>query len=129
MLSTAIVSIKENSLLSSSSSLTTVSMLLLVIGHRVVPIGKSHLWLLRVQTHHSSAGIHLPLLVGARSGVVAVFLPPHHLGPSLGPGGAVSASKGRLRAGSAFFAGLLQPFVFFCFVFYQKGLGVVAAMY
>ena len=49
-------------------------------------------------------------------------MPPHHPGQSLGPGGAVSAPKGSLRAGSAFFAGLLQPFVF-----YQEGLGVVAA--
>ena len=49
-------------------------------------------------------------------------MPPHHPGQSLGPGGAVSAPKGSLQAGSAFFAGLLQPFVF-----YQEGLGVVAA--
>ena len=46
----------------------------------------------------------------------------HHPGKSLGPSGAVSAPKGSLRAGSAFFAGLLQPFVL-----YQEGLGVVAA--
>ena len=50
------------------------------------------------------------------------FLPPHHPGKSLGSGGGVSAPKGGLRAGSAFFAGLLQPFVF-C----REGLGVVAA--
>ena len=49
-------------------------------------------------------------------------MPPHHRGKSLGPGGAVSAPKGSLRASSAFFAGLLQPFVL-----YQEGLGVVAA--
>ena len=49
-------------------------------------------------------------------------MPPHHMGKSLGPGGAVSAPKGRLRAGSSFFAGLLQPFVL-----YQEGLGVVTA--
>ena len=49
-------------------------------------------------------------------------MPPHHPGQSLGPGGAVSAPKGSLRAGSAFFAGLLQ-----LFVFYQEGLGVVVA--
>ena len=49
-------------------------------------------------------------------------MPPHHPGKSLGPGGAVSAPTGSLRAGSAFFAGLLQPFVL-----YQEGLGVVAA--
>ena len=46
-------------------------------------------------------------------------MPPHHPGQSLGPGGAVSAPKGSLRAGSAFFAG---PFVF-----YREGLEVVAA--
>ena len=40
-------------------------------------------------------------------------MPLHHLGKSLGPGGAVSAPKGSLRAGSAFFAGLLQPFVLY----------------
>ena len=40
-------------------------------------------------------------------------MPPHHPGQSLGPGGGVSAPKGSLRAGSVFFAGLLQPFVFF----------------
>ena len=50
------------------------------------------------------------------------FLPPHHPGQSLGSGGGVSAPKGILRAGSVFFAGLLQPFVF-C----HEGLGVVAA--
>ena len=50
------------------------------------------------------------------------FLPPHHPGQSLGPGGAVSAPEGSLRSGSAFFAGLLQPFVL-----YQEGLGAVAA--
>ena len=29
--------------------------------------------MLRVRAHHSSASVHLPLLVGARSGVVAAF--------------------------------------------------------
>ena len=109
-------------MISSSSSLATVSKLRLVIGHRMVPIGTSHLWLLRVRTHYSSASIHLPLLFGARSGPSWRLLPPHHPGQSLGPGGAVSAPKGNLQAGSTFFAGLLQPFVF-----YQEGLGVVAA--
>ena len=47
---------------------------------------------------------------------------PHHPGQSLGPGGAVSAPKGSLRVSSAFFAGLLQPFVF-----YHEGLGGLAA--
>ena len=49
-------------------------------------------------------------------------MPPHHPGQSLGPGCAVSAPKGSLRAGSAFFTGILQPFVF-----YHEGLGVVEA--
>ena len=49
-------------------------------------------------------------------------MPLHHPGQSLGSGGGVSAPKGSLRAGSVFFAGLLQPFVF-C----HEGLGVVAA--
>ena len=50
------------------------------------------------------------------------FLPLHHPGTRLGPDGAVSAPKGSLRSGSAFFAGLLQPFCL-----YQEVLGVVAA--
>ena len=49
-------------------------------------------------------------------------MPPHHPGKRLGPDGAVSAPKGSLRSGSAFFAGLLQPFCL-----YQEVLGVVAA--
>ena len=85
----------------------------------MVPVGTTHLGMLRVRAHHSSASIHLPLLVGASRGG---FLPPHHPGKSLGSGGGVSAPKGGLRAGSAFFTGLLQPFVF-C----REGLGVVAA--
>ena len=48
-------------------------MLRLVIGHRVVPVGTTHLWMLRVRAHHSSVSVHLPLLVGARSGVVAAL--------------------------------------------------------
>ena len=49
-------------------------------------------------------------------------MPPHHPGKRLGPDGAVSAPKGSLRSGSAFFAGLLQPICL-----YQEVLGVVAA--
>ena len=90
----------------------------------MVPIGTSHLGLLRVWTHHSSASVHLPLLVGARSGIVAAFLPPHHPGQSLGPGGAVSAPKGSLRAGSTLFYSLGYYSHLF---FYQEGFGVVAA--
>ena len=89
----------------------------------MVPIGTSHLWLLLVWIHHSSASVFpsFSSCWGAkrhRGG----FLPPHHPGKSLAPADAVSAPKGSLRAGSAFFAGLLQPFVL-----YQQGLGVVAA--
>ena len=50
------------------------------------------------------------------------LLSPHHLGQSLGAGGGVSAPEGSHRAGSASFAGLLQPLV--CS---HEGLGVVAA--
>ena len=39
----------------------------------MVPVGTTHLWRLRVRAHLSSASVHLPLLVGARSGVVAAF--------------------------------------------------------
>ena len=49
-------------------------------------------------------------------------MPPHHPGKRLRPDGAVSAPKGSLRSGSAFFAGLLQPFCL-----YQEVLGVVVA--
>ena len=50
----------------------------------MVPIGTSHFWLLCMRTHHSSASVHLSLLVGAQSGIVAAFLPPHHPGKALG---------------------------------------------
>ena len=86
----------------------------------MVPIGTSHLWWLHVRTHFSSASVHLSFL-GARSGIVAVFC-LHHPGKRLGPDGAVSAPKGSLRSGFAFFAGLLQAFCL-----YQEVLGVVAA--
>ena len=39
----------------------------------MVPVGTTHLGMLRVRAHHSSASVHLPVLVGARSGVVAAF--------------------------------------------------------
>ena len=60
-----------------------------------------------------------PSCRGAKRGRSS-FLPPHHPGQSLGSGDGVSAPKGSHRAGSAFFAGLLQPFVF---VFVMKALG------
>ena len=119
LLSTVIVNIKENSLLSSSSSLTTVSTLRLVIGHRVVPIGTSHLWLLRVWIHHSSASVFpsFSSCWGAkwdRGG----FLPPHHPCARW----CNLCSEREPSSWLRFFAGLLQPFVL-----YQLGLGVVAA--
>ena len=76
----------------------------------MVPIGTFHLWWLRVRTHLSSARVHLSLLVGGAKWDRGGFLPPHHPGKRLGPDGAISAPKGSLRSGSAFFAGLLQPF-------------------
>ena len=39
----------------------------------MVPVGTARLWMLRLRAHHSFASVHLPLLVGARSGVVAAF--------------------------------------------------------
>ena len=50
------------------------------------------------------------------------LLSQHHPGQSLSAGGGVSAPEGSHRAGSASFAGLLQPFV--CS---HEDLGVVAA--
>ena len=75
-----------------------------------------------MRAHHSFASVHLPLLVGARSGVVAAFC-LHTIRVKALAQVVESAPKGSLRAGSVFFAGLLQPFVFFC----HEGLGVVAA--
>ena len=112
----------ENCFLYPSSSLNTVSLLRLVIGHREVPLGTSLFWLLRVRTPHSSTSVLLSLLFGARNDIMTVFC-LHTFRQKLGPGGAVSASKGSLRAGSAFFGGLLQPLVFL-----STGLGVVAAI-
>ena len=62
-------------LLSSSSSLTTISTLRLVIGHWGVPLGTSHIWLLRMRTPHSSTNVHLPLLFW-NAKIVAVFCLP-----------------------------------------------------
>ena len=87
----------------------------------MVPVGTTHLWMLRVRAHHSSASVHLPLLVGARRGVVAAFC-LHTIRDKALAQVVESAPNGSLRAGSAFFAGLLQPFAF-C----HEGLGVVAA--
>ena len=121
-MSTAIVNIKKDSLLSSTSSLATFSKA--AVSNRsqggtsryssplVAPRAGSSFF--RKRPSSSSCW-------GAKRGRGS-FLPPHHPGQSLGSGGGVSAPKGSLRAGSVFFAGLLQPFVF-C----HEGLGVVAA--
>ena len=77
-----------------------------------------------MRTSHSSASIHLPLLVGARSGVVAAFCLHTFRDKALAQVVEFSAPKGSLSAGYAFFAGLLQPFIF-C----HEGLGIVAASF
>ena len=109
-------------MLSSSSYLTTVSMLRLVIGHRVVPIGTSHLWLLRVRTHHSSASVHLSLLVGARSGIVAVFCLHIIQVKALG-----QVVQSLLRKGAFELAPLSSLGYYSRLCLYQEGFGVVAA--
>ena len=122
LLSTAIVNIKEDSLLSSTSSLVTLSKA--AVRNRSQggtsryssPLDAPRADSSFFRKHPSS-----PSCRGAKRGRGS-FLPPHHPGQSLGSGGGVSAPKGSHRAGSAFFAGLLQPFVF-C----HEGLGVVAA--
>ena len=108
-------------MLSSSSSLTTVSTLRLVISHRVVPIGTSHLWLLRLWTHHSSASVHLSL-VGARRGIVAAFCLHIIQVKALG-----QVVQSLLQKG-AFELALLSSLGYYSRLFlYQEGLGVVAA--
>ena len=121
-LSTAIVNIREDSLLSSTSSLATLSQA--AVGNRLqggtsrynspldAPCAGSSFFRKRLSSSSCRCTKQ------GRGG----FLPPHHPGQSLGSGGGVSAPKGSLRAGSALFARLLQPFVF-C----RVGLGVVAA--
>ena len=75
-----------------------------------------------MRTSHSSASVHLPLLVGAQSGVVVAFCLHTIQDKALAKVVEFSAPKGSLSAGSAFFAGLLQPFIF-C----HEGLRIVAA--
>ena len=116
-----IVNIKENSLLSSLSFFSTVSTLQLVIDHRVVPIGTSHLGLLRVWTHHSSTSVLLSLVFGARNGIVAV--PPPNL-----PGKALAQAVQSLLRKGAFELAPLSSLGYFCRWFsINKALGVVAA--
>ena len=121
-LSTAIVNIKEDSLLSSTSSLAALSQA--AVGN-MLQGGNSRynspLDAPRAGSSFFRKRLSSSSCRGTKRGRGG-FLPPHHPGQSLGSGGGVSAPKGSLRAGSAFFAGLLQPFVF-C----HEGLGVVAA--
>ena len=116
-----IVNIKEKSLFSSSSSLTTVSKLRLVIGHRVVPIGTSHLWLLRVRTPHSSASVHLPLLFGTRCGIVTGFCLHIIWVKALG-----QVVQSLLRMGAFELAPLSSLGCYSRLFFIMKALGVVA---
>ena len=119
LLSTAIVNIKENSLL---SSFITVSTLRLVIGHMVVPIGTSCLWLLRVRTPHSSASVHLSLFVGARSGIVTAFCLHIIQVKALG-----QVVQSLLQKGAFDLAPLSSLGYYSRLFLYQEGLGVVAA--
>ena len=121
-MSIAIVNIKEDSLLSSTSSLATFSKA--AVSNRSQggasryssPLNAPRAGSLFFRKRPSSSSCR-----GTKWGRGG-FLPPHHPGQSLGSGGGVSAPKGSLLAGFAFFAGLLQSFVF-C----HEGLGVVAA--
>ena len=120
-MSTAIVNIKEDSLLTSTSSLATLSQA--AVGNRLQ--GGTSRYNSPLDAPRAGSSFFRKRLSSSscrctkrgRGG----FLPPHHPEQSLGSGGGESASKGSLRAGSALFAGLLQPFVF-C----HEGLGVVA---
>ena len=109
-------------MLSSSSSLATVSKLRLVIGHREVPLGTSHLWLLRLRTHHSSASVHLPLLVGSRSGIVAAFCLHIIWVKALG-----QVVQSLLRKGAFELAPVSSLGYYNRLFFYHEVLGVVAA--
>ena len=128
LLSTAIVNIKEGSLLSSTSSLATFSKA--AVSNRSQGCTSRYSSPLDAPRAGSSFFRKRPSSSscwGAKRGRGG-FLPPHHLGQSLRSGGGLSAPKGSLRAGSAFFAGLLQPFFFFFFFFFfYEGLRDVVA--
>ena len=109
-------------MLSSSSSLATVFKLQLVIGHRVVPLGTPHLWLRCVRTHHSSASVHLPLLVWARSWIVAAFCLHIIRVKALG-----QVVQSLLRKEAFELAPLSSLGYYSRLFFYHEGLGVVAA--
>ena len=121
-MSTAIDNIKEDSLLSSTSSLATLSKAAVKIKSQGgTSRYNSPLYAPRAGSLGFRKRPASPSFRGAKRGRGG-FLSPHHLGQSLGSGGGVSAPEGSHRAGSASFAGLLQPFVY-----RHEGLGVVAA--
>ena len=113
-MSTAIVNIKEDSLLSSTSSLATFSKA--AVSDRSQGGTSRYNSPLDAPRAGSSFFRKRPSSSACRSAKrgrgVFFFLPPHHPGQSLGSGGGISAPKGSLQAGSACFAGLLQQFVF-----------------
>ena len=122
LLSTAIDNIKEDSLLSSTSSLAT----LFKAAVKIKSQGGTNRYISPLYAPHpGSSGFRKrsasPSFRSSKRGRGG-FLPPHHPGQSLGSGGGFSAPEGSHRAGSASFAGLLQPFVY-----RHEGLGVVAA--
>ena len=88
----------------------------------MVLIGTSHLWLFRVWTHLSSATVHLSLLVGARSRIVAVFCLHIIRVKALG-----QMVHSLLRKGAFELAPLSSLGYYSRFVLFQEGLGVVAA--
>ena len=88
----------------------------------MVPIGTSHLWWLRVQTHLSSASVHLSLLVGARSGIVAIFCLRIIWVNALG-----QMVQSLLRKGAFDLAPHFSRGYYNRFRLYQEVLGVVAA--
>ena len=108
-MSTAIVNIEEDSWLSSTSSLATLSKAAVRNrSHGGTSRYNSPLDAPRAGSSFFRKRPSSPSCRGAKRGRGG-FLPPHHPGQSLGSSGGVSALKVSHRAGSAFFAGLLQP--------------------
>ena len=88
----------------------------------MVPIGTSHLWLLRVRTPHSSASVHLLLPFGTRSGIVAAFCLHIIRVKALG-----QVVESLLRKGAFELAPFSSLGYYSRLFFYHDGLGVVAA--
>ena len=118
LLSTAIDNVKEDSLLSSTSSLATLSNAAVKIKSQG---GTSRYNSPLYAPRAGSASDPLPLLSGREAGSWRFFASTPS-GQILGSGGGVSSPEGSHRAGSSSFARLLQPFVY-----RHEGLGVVAA--